>query len=370
MSQQSPVAIMAGGTGGHIFPGIAVGRELVARGVPVVWLGSNNGLETRLVPAAGFVLETVTISALRGKNWAGPFMAVKWLWGLLMAVAQLLKAVIHAMGILRRVRPRSVLSLGGFAAGPSGVAAWVLGLPMIVHEQNRVPGLTNRWLARLSKKVLCGFVDAFPTRTHALWVGNPVRREIGDLLPPAQRLIGRDGPVRLLVLGGSQGSHALNVAFPQALGRLPAALKPQIRHQCGVHHLERARRGYGAARVDVTVEAFIEDMAQAYAWADLVICRAGALTLAELCAAGIGAVLVPFPKAADDHQTRNAQVLVEQGAAVLVQEGLEFESRLAAAVAELVTDPARRLTMAQAARALAKPDAAQRIADVCLEVAA
>ncbi len=357
-SSYAPVMILAGGTGGHIFPGIAVGLALIARGVPVIWLGATGGLETRLVPAAGIAIETISISGIRGKGWRA----------LLGAPLNIVRALSQAVKIMRRIRPGSVIAFGGFAAGPGGIVAWILRYPLVVHEQNRIPGVTNRILAIFAKKLLCGFDGVFPAR-QGEWVGNPVRREIAITPPPELRMGGRDGAIRLLVLGGSQGAQGLNTALPRALGQLPANLQLQVRHQCGVKHLQRARDNYAAIDVEVTVEAFIEDMAAAYCWADFVVCRSGALTLAELCAVGIGAILVPFPQAVDDHQTRNAEAMTQCGAAVLVSEGPQFDGRLAQAIVSMVNDPERRLAMAQAARCLAKPDAAQRIADVCLQVA-
>jgi UDP-N-acetylglucosamine--N-acetylmuramyl-(pentapeptide) pyrophosphoryl-undecaprenol N-acetylglucosamine transferase len=357
-----PVLIMAGGTGGHIFPGIAVALELRARQVPVLWLGSAGGLETRLVPEAGLPIRTLAISGVRGK---GPLTV-------LMAPLRILRALIAAWMLLGRERPASALALGGFAAGPGGIAAWLRGVPLVVHEQNRVPGLTNRILSRFAKMRLCGFRDALP---RAQWLGNPVRREIAALPPPQERFIARAGTPRLLVLGGSQGAYNLNVVLPQVLQCMPQALRPLLRHQTGPKHLAKTTRIYAAAGVDAQVEAFIDDMAAAYAWADLVVCRAGALTLAELCAAGLPAILVPFPAAVDDHQTRNAEELVACGAARLIAEGETFPQRLGAALGDLLggADDERRprlLAMAQAARTLAKPDAAARIADACLEAAA
>lgn len=354
----APVLILAGGTGGHIFPGLAVAAALRARDVPVVWLGSAGGMETRLVPPAGIALETISVKGLRGKGAAT----------LLKAPFLLLRSIGQAMAVLRRLRPRAVLSFGGYAAGPGGLCAWLLRRPLLVHEQNRAPGLTNRLLSRLARRVLCGFPGAFPA-AKAEVVGNPVRPDIAALPPPAGRLAGREGAPRLLVLGGSQGALALNRRLPEVLARLPAERRPQVRHQCGERHAEATRDVYAAAGVDATVEPFIADMAAAYAWADLVVCRAGALTLAELCAAGVGSVLVPFPVAVDDHQTRNAEYLVEAGAARLAPEGEGFEARLEAALAELLADPAARLAMAGAARAIAHPDAADRVADAVLEEA-
>lgn len=352
-----PVLIMAGGTGGHIFPGIAVACELRARGVPVLWLGSAGGLETQLVAQAGLPIETLVIAAVRGKG----------LLAALMAPLRILRALIAAWRILRRTQPRSALALGGFAAGPGGIAARLRGVPLVVHEQNRVPGATNRILAHFAKMLLCGFDGAF---TQAAWVGNPVRREIGALAPPRERFAGRNGALRLLVLGGSQGARALNERVPEALALMPSPQRPTVRHQCGAKMADAARAAYARAQVEASVEPFIDDMAAAYAWADLVVCRAGALTLAELAAAGVGAVLVPFPFAVDDHQTKNASALVAAGAAVLLSELRANAERIAATLTDLLGDRTRLLAMAAAARALAKPDAAARIADACLQVAA
>ena len=352
----APVLILAGGTGGHIFPGLAVAQALRARDVPVVWLGSAGGMETRLVPQAGIAMETIAVSGLRGKGAAT----------LVKAPVLLLRSLWQALSILRRLRPRAVLSFGGYAAGPGGLAAWLLRRPLLVHEQNRAPGLTNRVLARFARRVLTGFPGSFTDR-EAEAVGNPVRPEIAAISAPSERLAGRDGAVRLLVLGGSQGAYSLNGALPQVLARLPLAERPQVRHQCGERGADKARAAYADAGVDASIEPFIADMAAAYAWADLVVCRAGALTLAELCAAGVGSLLVPFPNAVDDHQTRNAEFLVERGAAAIVAEGEGFAERLLAAAQPLLADAPRRLSMAQAARAAAQPQAAERVAQIVIE---
>jgi len=351
----APVLIMAGGTGGHIFPGIAVARELQARGIPVLWLGSSGGLETRLVPQAGIDLETLMIGGVRGKG----------VLTLLLAPLRIVRAVLGAWRIVRRVRPRSALALGGFAAGPGGIAAWLARVPLVVHEQNSIPGVTNRILSHFAKKLLSGFSGAF---ARGAWVGNPVRREIAAVAQPSSRFADRNGAMRLLVLGGSQGARALNERVPQALAQL--ALCPQVRHQCGAKFAEAARAAYAQAGVDASVEPFIDDMAAAYAWADLVVCRAGALTLAELAAAGVGSVLVPFPFAVDDHQTANARAWVNAGAALLLPETDASADCLAILLRDLLGDRAHLLAMAQAARTLAKPNATAQIADACLGVAA
>jgi UDP-N-acetylglucosamine--N-acetylmuramyl-(pentapeptide) pyrophosphoryl-undecaprenol N-acetylglucosamine transferase len=348
--------IMAGGTGGHIFPGLAVAATLAARGIPVVWLGSDGGLETRLVPAQRIPLDTLAIGGVRGKG----------VLALLLAPIRLARAVFAARAVLRRRAPRSVLSMGGYAAAPGGIAARLAGVPLVVHEQNSIAGVTNRLLAHFAVRVLTGFRAAF---AGAEWVGNPVRASISALPAPAVRYAGRDGPLRLLVLGGSQGAQSLNTALPEVLRRRGARLPVAVRHQCGAAHFDKARAAYMHAGIEADVMPFADDMASVYAWADLVICRAGALTLAELADAGVPAILVPYPQAVDDHQTRNAEAMVAAGAARLIPEGDDFVKRLGAAFEQL-GDRVRLLGMAEAARTLAKPHAAARIADVCLEVAA
>ena len=357
MKTQAPVLIMAGGTGGHIFPGLAVAECLRAQGVPVVWLGAVGGMETKVVPAQRIELHTVAVGGLRGKG----------IKTRLLAPLMLLRALFASLAVLRQVKPRSVLSMGGYVAGPGGLAAWLLRRPLLVHEQNRVAGFTNRKLAALAKRVLAGFADALP---QAEWVGNPVRDAIAVLSPPAQRMADRSGRPRLLVLGGSLGARALNLAVPQALAQLTPAQRPEVVHQCGTRGLDEARAAYAKAGVEAQVVAFIDDMAGSYDWADLAVCRAGALTLAELTAAGLGAVLVPFPHAVDDHQTRNAEALVAIGAAELMQESELDIQILAQRLESLLGDRSRLLAMAEAARTLAKPDAAQVIARACMEVAA
>jgi UDP-N-acetylglucosamine--N-acetylmuramyl-(pentapeptide) pyrophosphoryl-undecaprenol N-acetylglucosamine transferase len=351
---EAPVMILAGGTGGHIFPALAVAKVLRARGVPVTWLGAAGAMETRLVPQHDIHLDTIAISGVRGKGGLA----------LLGAPLRILNAIRNAGSILRQRSPRAVVSFGGFAAGPGGMAARLQGRPLLVHEQNRAPGFTNRVLAKFARRILTGFPGSFAAREEA--VGNPVRGEIAALPTPAQRFAGRAQPLRLLVLGGSQGARALNLAVPQALSALPS-FRIEVRHQCGEKMREEAVRAYSEAQVEARVESFIVDMAEAYAWADLVVCRAGASTLAELCAAGIGGVLVPFAAAVDDHQTKNAMYLVEHGAAVLLKQDGQLASHLQKVLGELAADPARRLAMADAARALARPDAAERIADIILE---
>jgi len=350
------VMILAGGTGGHIFPGLAVAHALRARGVRVGWLGADGGMETRLVPPHDIVIDTIAVKGLRGKG----------VGALVSAPLRVLRAVRDAARVLRDRRPAAVVSFGGYAAGPGGIAARIAGIPLLVHEQNRAAGLTNKVLAKVAKVVMTGFPQTF---ANEVVVGNPVREAIAAVAPPAQRMLQNNafhhgGAPRLLVLGGSQGARALNNAVPQAAAALGQPL--EIVHQCGEKMLEEARQAYADAGVAAHVEPFIADMAGAYAWADLVVCRAGALTLAELCAAGVGSVLVPFPQAVDDHQTRNAEYLVERGAALLLKQDDNLSMRLCDVLGELATDAGKRFAMADAARALAKPDAAERVADAVL----
>ncbi|MDR2872391.1 MAG: undecaprenyldiphospho-muramoylpentapeptide beta-N-acetylglucosaminyltransferase [Xanthomonadaceae bacterium] len=355
MNAAAPVMIMAGGTGGHIFPALAVANELRARDVPVVWLGAAGAMETRLIPQHDIPIDTLPIGGIRGKGKL-TLLAAPW---------RILRAVNAARAILRRHRPRAVIGFGGFASGPGGLMARLLGMPLLVHEQNRAAGLTNRVLAKLARRILVGFPGTFAAREEV--VGNPVRVEIAALTPPHWRLAGRRPPVRVLVLGGSQGARVLNTALPQALAGL-RDLDIEVRHQCGEKLREEAEQAYANAGIArFSIEAFIADMAEAYSWADVMVCRAGASTLAEVCAAGIGSVLVPFAAAVDDHQTRNAEFLVEHGASILLKQDDQLASRLQTVLRELVTDSARRFAMAEAARTLARANAAQRIADIIIE---
>jgi UDP-N-acetylglucosamine--N-acetylmuramyl-(pentapeptide) pyrophosphoryl-undecaprenol N-acetylglucosamine transferase len=351
----APVVVMAGGTGGHVFPALAVANVLRERGIPVVWLGTRAGMEARLVPAQGIPIEWIRVAGIRGKGIGA------WL----LAPLRLAQAVIEARAVLRRVKPRAVLGAGGFVSGPGGIAAWLLGIPLLIHEQNAIAGLTNRWLAKIATRVFEAFPDSF-ARRDVECIGNPVRADIAALPAPALRFAARANPKRVLVLGGSQGARRLNQLLPQALAQLSATLRPQVRHQTGSRGLADARAAYAAAGVDAEILPFIDDMAGAYAWADLAICRAGALTITELQAAGLGALLVPFPAAVDDHQTRNAGVMVRAGAARLVQERDLDAAGLGALIGELTADRATLLGMAEAARAGAITDAAARLAEQCI----
>ncbi len=351
------VMVMAGGTGGHVFPALAVAEELHSRGVAVCWLGTPDSFEARLVPRHGFPLETIPVRGLRGKGAAG------WL----AAPFRIGRAMLQARRVLLRRKPQLVLGMGGFAAGPGGMMARMLGIPLVVHEQNAIPGLTNQWLSRIATRVLEAFPGSFPPATRAQVTGNPVRPEIAGLPAPEQRFAGRRGALRLLVLGGSLGARALNQTVPAALALLAPDQRPRVRHQAGREKAEATRACYRAAGVEAEVTPFLDDMAAAYGWADLVICRAGALTVAELAAAGVGAVLVPYPYAVDDHQTRNARYLTRAGAARLLAE-TELD---AAGLAALIAGTGGRgalLEMARAARDLGLPEATSRVAEVCQEL--
>jgi UDP-N-acetylglucosamine--N-acetylmuramyl-(pentapeptide) pyrophosphoryl-undecaprenol N-acetylglucosamine transferase len=354
-----PVLIMAGGTGGHVFPALAVAEELVARGVAVSWLGTRRGLEARVVPAAGYPLETLQVSGLRGKG----------MLRLLLAPFMLLIALLQALVILLRLRPRAVLGMGGFASGPGGVMAWLLRRPLLIHEQNSVAGMTNRWLAPLARTVMEAFPGSLPAKYHSLHTGNPVRREITCLPEPAERLAGRKGKLCVLVIGGSLGAHALNTSVPGAMAGLSSGKSFHVRHQTGAADLEAVRRAYAAAGIDAQVDAFIDDMAAAYAWADLVICRSGALTVAELAVVGVAAILVPFPHATDDHQTGNARFLADAGAAILMPQDTLDPERLGQLLDDFATQRTVLLEMAGRARSLALPQAARRVAELCLQAA-
>ncbi|HXZ94147.1 MAG TPA: undecaprenyldiphospho-muramoylpentapeptide beta-N-acetylglucosaminyltransferase [Burkholderiales bacterium] len=348
------ILIMAGGTGGHIFPGLAVAERMRAAGWEVVWMGARSGMEARIVPQRGYRMAWIRARALRGKG----------LLAKLLLPANLLVSFWESARTLFGVRPDVVLGMGGYVAFPGGMMASLLNRPLAVHEQNAIAGLANRVLAALADKAMVAFPGALK---NAEWTGNPVRAEIAALPAPTERFAGRGGPLRLLVVGGSLGAQALNKALPEALALIPAPLRPQVVHQAGEQHLEALRAGYAAAGVQGELVAFIDDMARRYAEADLVICRAGAITVAELAAGGVASVLVPFPHAVDDHQTANAKFLAERGAAILLPQSEMSAARLAALIGSL--DRTRLLDMAERARALGRPQAARVVAERCIELA-
>lgn len=354
------VMIMAGGTGGHVFPALAVACALRERGCEVSWLGGPGSFESRLVPQHGFPLDIIAVHRLRGEG----------LGGLLSAPFRLLRAMRQASAVLRRRRPQVVLGMGGFVAGPGGLVSRLLRIPLVIHEQNMLPGLTNRWLARMASRVLQAFPGVFPEDDRVRICGNPVRPEIVALQPPDVRMdpVG-EGPLRLLVMGGSLGAMALNETVPRALALLDESRRPQVCHQAGRSKLEVTQMAYRDVGVKAWVLEFITDIHQALADADLVICRAGALTVSELAAAGLASVLVPYPYAVDDHQTHNARYLSDAGAAVLLPQAELKPERLATLLAEL-DDRKRLLTMAQRARERAMPRAVECVVENCLDVAA
>jgi UDP-N-acetylglucosamine--N-acetylmuramyl-(pentapeptide) pyrophosphoryl-undecaprenol N-acetylglucosamine transferase len=351
----SPILIMAGGTGGHVFPALALARLLRAGNHEVVWLGTRAGLEARVVPAEHIDIEWLAMSGLRGKGVAT----------LLAAPFKLLYSIWQALGVIRRRNPRLVVGFGGFVTGPGGVAAWLMRRRLVIHEQNAIAGYSNRCLAHLADRVLSAFPRAFPRGVKDQVVGNPVRAEILAQPPPALRFARRAGALRLLVVGGSLGAARLNSVVPFAIEQ--SGLDLHVRHQAGERGIEAARAAYEEAGVKGEVTPFIDDMAQAYADADLVICRAGALTISELAAVGVAAVLVPFPAAVDDHQTVNAQFLVREGAAVLIADRDLTPARLATELKSLCAGRGKLLAMAERARLVAKPRAAEELAASCLE---
>ena len=348
------ILVMAGGTGGHVFPGLAVADYLHAHGWRVVWMGNPEGMEAKLVPTRGYEMAWVRFAALRGKG----------LLRKLLLPLSLLRGFWQALRELGRVKPNVVLGMGGYVTFPGGMMAALTGRPLVVHEQNSVAGLANRVLAGVAGRVLSGFPDVLK---QAEWTGNPVRAEIAGLPAPAQRYAARSGPLNVLVVGGSLGAQALNDAVPRALALIPAGERPHVTHQSGAKQIDALRAAYAVAGVEAELLGFIDDMAARYAAADLVVCRAGALTVAELAAAGVASVLVPFPHAVDDHQTGNARFLSEAGAAILLPQSELTPEKLAGLLRELTRE--KLAAMAEKARTLAKPEATRVVAEVCMEVA-
>jgi UDP-N-acetylglucosamine--N-acetylmuramyl-(pentapeptide) pyrophosphoryl-undecaprenol N-acetylglucosamine transferase len=354
-----PILIMAGGTGGHVYPALALARLLRRRSQPVVWLGTRRGLEARVIPAEQIPIEWLSVGGLRGKGWltllAAPFRLSLALW--------------QALQVMRRHRPLAVVGLGGFVTGPGGVAAWLARRPLIIHEQNAVAGFTNRCLSHLADEVLEAFPDSFSRAVRATTIGNPVREDIASAATPQVRFAGRHGAINVLVFGGSQGAVRLNTVVPLALAQLGGGVAVNVRHQAGARWHEAAAQNYAKSGVRAEVTAFIEDMAEAYGWADLVICRSGALTVCELAAVGVASILVPFPAAVDDHQTVNAAYLVDHGAALLIADRDLTPQRLCESLRKLCVDRVPLLEMAMKARDLAQPHAAEDLAQACLRYA-
>jgi UDP-N-acetylglucosamine--N-acetylmuramyl-(pentapeptide) pyrophosphoryl-undecaprenol N-acetylglucosamine transferase len=348
------ILIMAGGTGGHIYPGLAVADALRAQGWNIVWLGAPNSMEAELVPKHGYPVAWVNFSGVRGK---GPLRLLTLPFTLLRALAQ------SAVAIFRH-RPHVVLGMGGYITMPGGLMAAMLRRPLVIHEQNSIAGMSNKMLAKLSTRVLSGFPDVLK---GTQWCGNPVRTDIAAVEEPKARYAGHSGKLNVLVVGGSLGAQALNETLPKALATLNEQERPNVLHQTGKKHFKEVQKLYAQAGVKADIRAFLDDMANQYASADLVICRAGALTIAELAAAGVASVLIPFPFAVDDHQTSNARFLSEKGAAVLLPQKELSAEKLAQLLRGMTRE--KLLAMAQAARSLAKPDATQQVAKVCMELA-
>jgi UDP-N-acetylglucosamine--N-acetylmuramyl-(pentapeptide) pyrophosphoryl-undecaprenol N-acetylglucosamine transferase len=350
---------MAGGTGGHIFPGLAVAHELQNQGWQIEWLGTTHGLEAKLVPEQGIPLHCISVAGLRGKR----------LGSRLVTSIKLLGALIQSLKVIRRLKPTIVIGMGGFVAGPGGLAAWLLRVPLVIHEQNAIAGTTNRCLSFLATKVLEGFPHSFTSRAKACWTGNPVRAPLLQLPSPEERFAHRQGPVKLLIIGGSRGARVLNSQAPLALKTLKLATGLEIWHQTGEAGFADYALAYQQVGIEARVEAFIQDMAAAYAWADLVLCRAGALTIAELSIVGVASLLVPFPFAINNHQWHNAAFLRNAGAAVILAESDLNAASLASQLSILLSDRAHLRTMANAAYLLAKREALTAVVQNCVEVA-
>ena len=352
------VLVMAGGTGGHIFPALAAARAFQAQGIEVKWLGTEKGLESQIVPDHDLDIFYLDVAGVRGQG-------VK---RLLLAPFKIAVSVIRVVGIIRHYKPDLVLGMGGFVTGPGGVGAWLSRTPLFIHEQNAIAGFTNRVLAKFATKVFQAFPSAFIGSSKVYTTGNPVREEIVTLPAPEERFAARmNEPLHLLVLGGSQGAVALNEIIPKAMAQPVQKDVFKIRHQAGRNNVDNTKAIYAKCGVEANVSAFIDDMAEAYAWADMVICRSGALTVSEIASAGIAALFIPYPHAVDDHQTKNAEYLVAEGAAKVMQQTSLTESTLAELLKNEFSDRATLLTMANAARSAAKNDATLDVVNGCLE---
>ena len=360
-AKQTRVMIMAGGTGGHVFPALAVAERLCAENAVIAWMGTRKGIESEIVPKQNIDLYYLNVEGIRGRG----------LGVLLKTPFFLLQSIYQAFRVLSTFKPQVVLGMGGFASGPGAVAAWLKRIPVVIHEQNAVAGTTNRLSALFAKRIMQGFPNV---HVRGEWCGNPVRPEIAKISSPEIRFADRKGPMRLLILGGSRGALAINTLVPEALANLPKNLVPAVLHQTGKLHAKTTQDQYVAAGFDTDADnlrivPFIEAMDTAYEWADFVICRAGALTVAELTSAGLGALLIPFPFAIDNHQTANGQLLVDHDAAVIISQNVIDAKILSEIILAKIKSPQKRLSMALNARSLAKNLAAEHVAEICLEVA-
>ncbi len=355
----STLMIMAGGTGGHVYPALAVAHTLQADGVNVFWLGTRQGIEARIVPENDIDVEWISITGIKGRG----------LPALVSAPFKIIYAMLQTAVIIYRRRPAAALGMGGFVSGPGGLMARLLMVPLLIHESNAVVGLTNKWLAKIASEVLVGFPEVLIGSRHYHYVGNPVRESIAALPIPEQRLQGRAGrSLHLLVVGGSRGAQVLNETVPAALASMDSVIRPEVLHQAGSGKLEATAKAYDEFAVAVNCSEFIDDIAAAYLWADLVICRAGAMTVAEIAAAGVAAIFVPYPHAIYDHQTLNARFLSERDAAILLPQEQISNEVLAALINELSADRPRILALSQRARECALTDASWRVAKLCQEV--
>lgn len=351
-SRTKPVMIMAGGTGGHVYPALAVADELRERGVSVVWLGTRKGIEARLVPEAGIPVDWMGVYGLRGKG----------VLRLMMAPFNLMLACVQATRIILKRKPCAVLGMGGFVSGPGGLVAWLLRKPLLIHEQNAIPGLTNRLLAKISGRVMAAFPGSFDK--HSMHVGNPVRKSIASIESPITRFDNRSDALHLLVFGGSLGAAVFNEVIPQALARMGHGQRLQVRHQSGAKNIEQAQKNYAEVGIEAQINAYIDDMAEAYQWADLVICRSGAMSISELSAAGVASILVPYPYAVDDHQTANARYLSDAGAAILLPQKEMTVERLVDILSDFNRSQAK--AMAEKAFSLGMPESTNIVTEQCL----
>ena len=347
------ILIMAGGTGGHIFPGLAVAEYLRLEGWRVHWLGNEQGMEYQIITSKGIAFESVQFGGLRGKG-----LKTK-----ILLPYNLIKASLQSLRIMKRIKPNVLLGMGGYITFPAGIVASLTGYPLVLHEQNSIAGLANKILAKMASRSLSAFPKALP---NAEWVGNPLRADLLQLPLPEERFRGRTGNLRILVIGGSLGAQALNDIVPKAMALIPQDQRPFVTHQAGQKNMAQLMKNYEQVEVSANLVAFIDDMAKAYEEADVVICRSGAMTIAELAACGVASYLVPFPHAVDDHQTSNAQFLTRAGAAVLMPQSEISPERLALWLQS--TDRAQLLEMSKKAHALAKPFATARVAEICKEV--
>lgn len=353
------VMIMAGGTGGHVFPALAVAEVLRNQGCQVDWLGVPESFESRTVPKYGFPIHWIKARRFRGQGKKA----------ILMAPVYLTLAMWQAAKVLRSVKPDVVLGMGGFVTAPGGVVTRLMGLPLVIHEQNAVPGMSNRWLGKIASSVLQAFPGSFAEKYRAKLIGNPVRENIINLPSPEERFNDREG-CKLLVIGGSLGALVLNETVPDAIAVMEKETRPEVWHQAGKGKLEMALAAYEKAGVKAKVSEFVDDMDAAYQWADLIICRAGALTVAELAAVGLPAILVPYPHAVDDHQTKNASHLQVAGAGVIIPQSELTAKYLAEILEPIVSSAETRLAMAKKGKKLAKPHAAEDVANECLRMVA